>query len=120
MEARPRVVQVDQEAGSVSVVEEAWVRWILGILGGVILTTFGAMFRRLFHQQDELAKYKANEASVEKRFSELQQTIRDHAHEDRDMHRQIGQKLDSVVQQLGITNATIAGIAGRIESHLDQ
>lgn len=113
------MVQVAQEAGSVSV-DETWIRWILSGLGGVIVVVFGAMFRRLFQQQDELAKHKANEASVEKRFSELQQTIREHAHEDRDMHRQIGQKLDSVVHQLGITNATIAGIAGRIESHLEQ
>lgn len=68
---------------------------------------------------------KANRESTDARFNELikqldrqAERMDQHAVEDRDMHRQVGQKLDSVVQQIGITNATLSNLAGRFDGHI--
>lgn len=95
--------------------DETWVRWILGGLGALIVTIFSEMFRRLFAKQDEIEKTKANKQSTDERFEDAAHRWELHAQEDREMHRQVGQKLDAVVHQIGITNATLANLAGRFD-----
>lgn len=93
---------------------DEWVRWALGIVVTVLAAMFTAIFRMLAG--------KANKNSTDARFQEVLEQIKEQTHrmeehtkEDRDMHRQVGQKLDSVVQSIGITNATLANLAGRFE-----
>jgi hypothetical protein len=96
-------------------VSEEWVRWTLGGLLGVILVVFGEMFRRLFAKQDQLERDKADRVSTDNRFDEILDRFDRHLTEDREMHQEVGRKLDETNRHLSLTNATLANLAGRFE-----
>lgn len=95
--------------------DDTWVRWLLGGLGAVIMLAFGDMFRRLFSKQDQLERDKANRESIDKRFDETLTRIDQHMADDRQMHADIGRRLDETNRHLSMTNATLANLAGRFE-----
>jgi hypothetical protein len=96
-------------------VSEEWVRWVLGGLLGVILVVFGEMFRRLFAKQDQLERDKADRELTDRRFDEVLDRFDRHLTEDREMHSEVGRKLDETNRHLSITNSTLANLAGRFE-----
>lgn len=79
------------------------------------MTVFGEMFRRLFAKQDELARDKANRESTDKRFGDMFDRLDAHMAEDREMHKDVGRKLDETNRHLSMTNATLANLAGRFD-----
>lgn len=95
--------------------DETWLRWIVGGLGAIIVAVFGDMFRRLFAKQDELARDKASREATEDRFGEMFSRFDLHMSEDREMHKEVGRKLDETNRHLSMTNATLANLAGRFE-----
>ena len=95
--------------------DETWVRWLLGGLVAIIMAIFGDMFRRLFSKQDELARDKASRDSTDKRFGEMFDRFDQHMMEDREMHKDVGRKLDETNRHLSMTNATLANLAGRFD-----
>jgi uncharacterized membrane-anchored protein YhcB (DUF1043 family) len=98
--------------------DETWARWLLGGLGAIIVAVFGDMFRRLFAKQDELARDKANRDSTDKRFGEMFDRMDQHMVEDREMHKDVGRKLDETNRHLSTTNVTLATLAGRFEERI--
>jgi hypothetical protein len=82
------------------------------------VAVFGDMFRRLFNKQDELARDKANRESTDARFGEMFQRMDQHMVEDREMHKDVGRKLDQTNSLLATTNANLANLAGRFEERV--
>ena len=82
------------------------------------MAVFCEMFRRLFAKQDELARDKSNRESTDARFGEMFQRMDQHMTEDREMHKEVGRKLDETNRHLSMTNATLANLAGRFEERV--
>lgn len=102
---------------------EDWVRWVLGGLGGVIMLTFGEMFRRLFNKQDELEKLKANKDSSDARFNDVLTEIRqmrtdfkDHEEKDFEAQKDVLAEIRETNRHLSMTNATLANLVGRFDA----
>lgn len=95
-------------------------RWIVSLLLALIVSVVGFMGKRLFERTDELANGKANRDSTDKRFEDVLQRYDAHVREDREIHMEIGRKLDRTNEHLSVTNTTLAALAGRFEATRDR
>lgn len=98
---------------------EEWFRWILSGMWALLLLLIGFVSRNISTRLKAIEDGKADREETDRRFDDMLTRLDRHMEDDRDMHRELGHKLDETNRHLSITNATLANLAGKFDGHIN-